>query len=160
MGMEFPFRYVSPIASRKFALGKKVDRATADVMTTALVPLFTVSGGRVLITMLLGEVTTVLAAGTTPDFKFQADPTTGTTTDMCATVSIASLEVGSLITITGTPATAAVVGSSGNVPGMLTDGVIVAIGAIGAICDENITGSIKFTLCYIPIDDGAKVVAA
>ena len=152
-------RYISKEAARQILLGKRVEKATADVLTGSAVAIFTVSGGRVLVTSIIGEVTTIIAAGTTPDAKFQSNPTTGTTNDMCGNLQINDDEVGTMYGITGVPGDAMLDGKSGALRGM-TNPVVVAVGAIEFICDENVTGSIKFQLHFIPLDDGADVVAA
>ena len=151
-------RYVGAKAQQQIRLGRQVSRATADVQTGSAVAIFTISGGRILVTQIIGQVTTVLSAGTTPDAKFQSNPTTGTTNNMCATLQIDSDEVGTMYGITGTPADAMLDGQSGALRAQTTP-MIVAIGDIEFICDENITGSIKFDIWYIPIDEGASVVA-
>lgn len=145
-------------AAARLMRGIGVDRNTADVITGAATGIFTIAGGRVLITELFGEVTTQIGAGAT-NTKFQANPTTGTTTDMCTTSDIDGDEVGSLYGISGTPGDAMLVGSSGSVPGMLR-GVVVNVGQIEFFADADRAGSIKFHLRYIPLDTGATVVAA
>ena len=69
-----------------YGLGLRIDRATqsgATLFTTAAVPLFRVSTGRVLVTCILGEVTTQLGADATLA-KFTGTPTVGTAVDLCA----------------------------------------------------------------------------
>lgn len=151
---------VKAIAPTTSLLGFKVSRATADVQTGAAVAIFTVSGGRILLRQIIGEVTTAIGAGTTPDAKFQSNPTTGTTTDLCATASIASDEVGTLYGITGTRADAMLESSSGGLPTMNNNGLIIPVGGIEFIVDENVAGSIKFDAWYLPLDLGALMVAA
>lgn len=150
-------RAISPTTS---LLGYKVTRATADVQTAAAVAIFTITGGRILLRQILGEVTVVLAAGTAPTGKFQSNPTVGATTDLCATVAIPSDEVGTLYGITGVRADAMQESSSGGLPTMTTLGMVIPIGAIEFLCNENITGSIKFDAWYLPLDAGALMVAA
>lgn len=138
--------------------GIKASRATADVFTGSAVPLFTVAGGRVLVTQFIGQVTTVIASGSN-NFKIQSNPTTGTTTDMCANLDIDADEVGTMYTLAGAPATALVRGESGNVNGMVSSGIVVAPGTIDALSAGNVSGSAKFDLWYIPLDAGASVTA-
>jgi len=142
------------------SLGKKVDRATSDVLTGSAVSIFTISGGRVLLLGLIGEVTTVIGTGTTPEAKFQLNPTAGTTVDLCAALDLADDEVGTLYSITGTPGDAMLAGSSGAVRNMAAQGVVLDAGAIEFICDENVSGSISFQARYLPLDAGARLVAA
>lgn len=151
---------VKAIAPTTSLLGFKVSRATADVQTGAAVPIFTITVGRILLRQILGEVTTVISAGTTPDAKFQSNPTVGATTDLCATVSIANDEVGTLYGITGVRADAMLESSSGGLPTMTNNGMIIPVGDIEFNVDENVTGSIKFDAWYLPLDAGALMVAA
>jgi len=148
--------YIEGKALRKLQLGTKVERATAN-LTTGLA-LFNVLGGRVQLNLIVGEVTTIMEAAASAS-KLTADPTIGTTTDLCGTVEMNAAEAGTLITISGTAATAMQLGKSGSVRGQDSP-VIVAVGAIRWVMAAPLTGSIKWTLFYIPIDDGAYVEAA
>jgi hypothetical protein len=134
----------------------KVERATENITTGK--NLFTVAGGRVKINLILGEVTTIIETKTV-NFKLQANPTTGTTTDLCGNLDLSADEAGSLYTISGTGSDAMRRGESGNVLSQNVP-VIVAIGTIDAVVGATHTGSIKWTLFYTPIDDGASVEAA
>lgn len=137
-------------------LGQRVDRDTANLLNG--VDLFTIAGGRVLVTQIVGEVTTVMETKTI-NLKLTANPTTGTSTDMCANLDMTAAEAGTLLTISGTEADALRKGSSGSVVAQ-NNPVVVAIGAIEATVGATHTGSIKWSLWYIPLDDGASVVAA
>ena len=139
-------------------LGLRVDRATAALPATTAAAIFNVLGGRVAVTAIVGEVTTVLGAVVT-NLSIQSNPTTGTTTAMCAVLAIASKEAGTLFTIDGTAATALQAGSSGSVRGQATP-VIVAIGAIELLTNATNTGSVKWSIFYVPIDEGASIEAA
>ena len=145
-------------AATNSLLGKRIDRTTADVQTAAAVPLFTISGGRVLVTMLTGKVTTIIGAGVT-NAKFQLNPTTGTTNDLCANLDIDADEAGALYSITGTPADAMLRSESGAVRNMSAGGVICDVGDIEFITSADRTGSISFQLFYLPLDNGAAVAA-
>lgn len=144
------------IALRKLMLGLKVERATAN-MTTGL-ELFTVSGGNCFVTLMLGEVTTDIE-NKSVDFTIVADPTTGTSTDIAAVTVVDDDEAGTLYTVNGVAATGIQVGSSGSVPGAL-QGFVVAPGAIEITVAGTHTGSTKWTLFYIPLEDGAYITAA
>ena len=144
------------MALRKLMLGLKVDRATAP-MTNGL-ELFTVSGGNCMVTLMLGEVTTAIQA-TSVDFTIVADPTTGTSTDIAAVLIADGDEAGTLYTVNGVAATALVPGSSGSVPAALQS-FIVAPGAIEITMVGAHTGSVQWTLFYVPIEDGAYITAA
>ena len=139
-------------------LGLRVDKATATLPQTTSSALFNVEVGRVLVNMILGEVTTVIQTQINAT-KLQSNPDTGTTTDMCAALDITAKEVGSLFTISGTAGTALQAGSSGSVIGQAIP-VIVAAGAIELVCAASNTGYVKWSIFYVPIDDGAYVEAA
>jgi len=143
-------------AIAQVGLGIRVDRGTAN-LTNGL-DLFTVIGGRVLVMLVLGEVTTLMETKTI-NLKLQANPTAGTTNDMSADVDMSAAEVGTLITIAGTAATATQLGKSGVVRAQ-DAAMVVAAGAIEASIGDTHTGSIKWSLWYLPLDTGAYVVVA
>jgi hypothetical protein len=140
----------------KGLLGLRVDRATDNILTGE--DLFTIAGGRVLVTQIVGEVTTIMETKTI-NFKLTANPTTGTSTDMCANLDLTAAEAGTLLTISGTEADALRKGSSGSIVAQ-NNPVVVAIGAIEATVGATHTGSIKWSLWYVPLDEGAYVEAA
>jgi len=148
--------YIEGKALRKLQLGVKVERATAN-MTTGLA-LFTIATGRVQLNLIVGEVTTALAAGASAA-KLTADPTTGLTTDLCATFDVNAAEQGTLLTIEGLAASAMQAGKSGSVPAQNCP-VILAVGQILWVMAAALAGSVKWTIFYTPIDDGATIVAA
>lgn len=135
-------------------LGKRVNKTTADVITGAAVTLFTVSVGRVMLTGLVGKVTTIIGAGTN-NAKFQFNPTTGTTVDICANLDIDADEAGALYSVDGTPATAMLRSESGAVRNMQNQGIILDVGTIEFITGSDATGSISFQAWYVALDDGA-----
>ena len=65
------------------------------------ISLFTVAGGKVLVTSLVGEVTTAITVANS--YKLQHNPTTGTTKDLCAATDIGTTDtpVGSLLGFQG-----------------------------------------------------------
>lgn len=141
-------------------LGIRVDRAAGDCCGAANVPIFNIVGGRVMIRQLLGENTVAIAAGAN-NFKLQSNPTaTGTTTDLCANLDIDADPIGTLYSVSGAPATALVRGENGNVQGMSVTGVVVPAGTIECASAGNVAGETKWSLWYVPLDDGAYVTAA
>jgi hypothetical protein len=91
---------------RSLLVGIKVQRATAALPQTAAGSLFTIAGGKVLITSLVGEVTTVIQTQA-DNTKLTFDPTdAGATQDLCAVLDITADAVGTMYSLTGTPATA------------------------------------------------------
>ncbi|MCG6493434.1 hypothetical protein [Kitasatospora sp. A2-31] len=145
---------------RTVLVGTKVDRATAALPQTAQAAIFTVAGGRVLVTGLVGEVTTVMGA-TATTLKVTSNPTTGTDVDLTSTTAVTSKEVGSLITLPSASGSALVVkngGGGGQLPAH--NPYVVPIGTIDLVTDASDTGSVKWSLTYIPLDNGASVTAA
>lgn len=143
-------------------LGLRVQRATADLMSSAAIPVMTIGTGQVLMSGLVGTVTTIIGAGTTPDQKFTINPTTGTDTDICATADVGANEAGCLWSVSGVFSEALVVSSattSGAVPWM-TRGVVLDIGTLDTINDENVSGSVSLDFWFIPLEDGSTFVTA
>jgi len=142
-------------------MGTKVERATAALPATTTASLFTIATGRVLITSIVGEVTTVIQTQADAT-KLQFDPTdAGATQDLCATLDITADAVGTMYSITGTPATAMqdalnFVSSDK----MLARPLLLKPGAILLNCAATNTGSVKWSLTYVPLDTGASVSAA
>lgn len=140
--------------------GQRVSRATealADGETT----LFTVAGGRALIVGLVGEVTTAVTVAN--EAKLVFDPTaTGADQDMCAVLDIGTTDspVGSLLTISGTVGDAMRIDLLIGNP-MLTNPLLVSEGEIHLNnAGTSVDGAIAWTVIYVPLDDGATVVAA
>ncbi|KKM69176.1 hypothetical protein LCGC14_1453470 [marine sediment metagenome] len=137
-------------------LGIRVFRATDNITTGE--DLFTVSKGNCLVTLMLGEITTDIE-NKTVNFTLVANPTTGTATDVAALLDIDDDPEGTIYTVHGAAGTALQRGESGssigpNVPFVVSPGVIEA--TVGA----THTGSIKWTLWYVPLETGALITAA
>jgi hypothetical protein len=146
---------------RSLLCGVKVQRTTAALPQTTTSTLFTISGGKVLITSLVGEVTTVIQTQADAT-KLTFDPTdAGATQDLSATLDITADAVGTLYSLTGTPATA-MQDALNFLPSnkVLAQPLVLKPGAILLDCAASNTGSVKWDLCYIPLDNGAAVVAA
>lgn len=143
---------------RRLVGGEKVERATAALPQTTAEALFTVAGGRVLVTGIVGEVTTVIQTQAN-NTKLTANPTTGTSVDLCAVLNISADEVGALYSITGTLTDALAGGVAGAVA-LQDRPVVVPAGTIDLDCAASNTGAVKWTVTYVPLDDGASVVAA
>lgn len=145
-------------------LGFRSQGSTKTVPQNATQTVFTVSGGRIMITALYGLVTTIIG-GTTPAAKYIATPTTGSLNDMCTTLTITTDEVGMMwqlpIAVGSALIGAASTGKSGSLSGTGGPcGQIVAPGTIGFnVSAADATGSVLHTLYYVPLDDAARVVA-
>jgi hypothetical protein len=143
---------------RGISLGLKVDRATATLPQSTAGTLFTVTGGRIALTSIVGEVTTVIQTQAN-NTKLQSVPTTGTTVDLCAVLDITADEVGCLYGITGLFSDA-MVGSNAGATVLPRNPIVVPVGAIKLNCAASNTGSVKWSITYIPLDDAASVAAA
>lgn len=135
-----------------------VEKAAANLPQTTQSALFTITGGKILITELVGEVTTVIETQAN-DTKLVSDPTTGADVDLCAALDITADAVGTIYTITGTLADAMVATTSGAVQAQ-PNWVVCAAGDIDLNCAASNTGQVKWTLHYIPLDSGVSVSAA
>jgi hypothetical protein len=146
---------------RSLLCGVKVQRATAALPQTSTSTLFTISGGKILVTSLVGEVTTVIQTQADAT-KLTFDPTdAGATQDLSATLDITADAVGTLYSLTGTPATA-MQDALNFLPSnkVLAQPLVLKPGSILLDCAASNTGSVKWDLCYIPLDNGASVAAA
>jgi hypothetical protein len=143
---------------RKIQFGNKVDRATAALPQTATGTLFTVSGGRILLTGIVGEVTTVIQTQAN-NTKLVHTPTTGSAVDLCAVLNISAKEVGTLFGITGLFSDA-LVGANACAGVMPRNPVVLPIGNLGLSCAASNTGSVKWSITWVPLDDAGVVVAA
>jgi len=145
---------------RAIGLGVKVDRATATIPQTATQSIFTVTGGRIVLTGLLGEVTTVIG-GTATTLTVVSTPASGTAVTLATATAITSKEVGSQATLPLTSGSGLVVnnaGGGGQLPG--DSPYIVNVGSIQITTSASTTGAMKWTLFYMPLDDNASVAAA
>ena len=139
-------------------LGIRVDRASATVPQTATQAIFNVVGGRVVVNAIVGQVTTIF--GAVGNINLVSTPSTGgAVNDMSTAVAGGSTALYSLISITGVPGDNTVIGGCGSVQTMDRP-VIVQVGAIGFKTSASSTGAIKWTIAYLPLDDGAYVTAA
>ena len=151
-------RYFKGRALRREILGAKVDKATAALPQGSVDPLFNIVNGRVILTSLVGEVTTAIQGQATA-IKIQANPTTGTTVDIAADLAASGDEVGTLYGITGAFADA-LIGTNAGATVIISSPVVLQVGTIDLECGESSTGNIKWTATYMPLDvDGEMTVA-
>jgi len=136
---------------------KIVERAASTLPQTAQTAYFTVTG-RVLVTQIVGEVTTEMEAQNNAA-KLIANPTVGADVDMCAAVETTGDVVGTIYNITGTLANAMVATTSGAVIAQ-ANSIMVAAGTIDLDCAASNTGGTKWTVHYIPLDAGSTIAAA
>lgn len=154
---------------RQITLGVKVEKGPVTNPQTASTNIFTVTGGKVAITSLVGEVTTVQGA-TVNSLNLTYTPSGGVAADLAAATVCTSDAVGTYYTITGVAAdlmSAQKVGGTevpsvtyAPTPTFLTGPLTVGAGSMQLKASANNTGATKWTLTYIPLEDGASVVAA
>lgn len=143
--------------ARALIYGTKVDQPAKTVPQNALSALFTVSGGRVIVSGIIGEVTTVIA-GTTPSAKLVANPTVGADSDIVTAVAITADPVGNLY---GVSTVGGALGVLESVAPMNQEPFVLKAGTLDLhVSAADATGAIKWTLFYVPLDDGASVTAA
>jgi len=143
-------------SARQLAFGTRVYRSAANLPQTTNAAIFTVSGGRVMITSLVGSVTTAIQ-NQANNTKLTTNSTTGNiTSDICANVDTANAAVGTLFGITGVRTDAAQLSGNAVQPNEL----VIQAGTIRLVCAASNTGQMDWTLTYIPLDDGASVTAA
>jgi len=143
--------------SRQARWGLMVDRAAAVFTGISATPIFTVVTGRVAITSIVGQIT-IGASGAT-NIRLLSNPTTGTTSNLCADLAAAGLEVTTILSINGDIGTAMFGVSGGAGEGQVQDS-IVPVGQIELNLDGAQTISIAWKVFYVPIDTGAYVEAA
>lgn len=142
-----------------------VSQPTVALPATTTGQIFRVTGGRVLVRALVGEVTTATGATVTTckvssKKLSNANVAVGTAVDVASAVSVASLEVGSLFFVEG-DGTAAVTSTAGAAFIGTNSGLWIAPqGEIYLTTSATNTGSMKWDLWYQPLDAGAVVVAA
>lgn len=147
-------------AFRLAQYGQKIDRAAATLPATAQTPYFTVAGGRILLLALIGEVTTIVQAQATT-VQLIATPTSGTAVNLSnATGDVNGKEVGATIALATTLGGTLVVNNAGATVLPLVNSFVVRTGTIDFKTGATSTGATKWSAFYVPLDDGATLVAA
>jgi len=143
-------------ALRELTLGFKVS-TTAATLAGAATPMFTITGGRVLMTAFWGKVTVASGANAV---HIEANPTTGTDQPIAANLDIDPAIVGDTLTINGKADAAMTYNASTVGLQTMSEGpVILQTGTLdyhAAAAD----GAVLWSMTYIPLDDGAYVSAA
>jgi hypothetical protein len=143
---------------RTILLGSPVSRPAAGLPQTGQSPLFTVAGGRVLLTSIVGRVTTVIQTQAN-NTKLVAKPAAGSSVDLCAALNISALAVGTLLGVTGVLADA-LVGAGVGATVTPRAPLVLAAGTIDLSCAASNTGAVEWTATYVPLDNGASLAAA
>lgn len=141
--------------------------ANATYMAQTQQTLFNVYG-RIKVNILYGEVVTDASAdATTLKFRFQSTTPAIAVADMtAASGSLASAVPGTRVAcLGGAVATGALVDAGPGITGSMSPMIIGTVGGIGLIAILTATanqtsGTTKFVIDYVPLDDGAYVTAA
>ena len=163
--------YNDGAAFTKSALGN-IATKTQTFSAAGTTAQFTVSG-LVLVTAIFGRVTTSITVANT--VKLQANPTVGTTGDLCAATDLGTTDTlaGALLSLTGAPAegiiqgvgtvplfpvteaqpTAVTATQTGGGRGLLVNGGTIESVVTGTAMD----GVVQWFVAYVPIDAGATV---
>jgi len=148
-------------ALRELIFGRHVKRNTAALPAGVAGNIFTVSGGRILVNLLVGTVTTVIQ-NQACTLSVGALPTvgTGSATNLGTATSIIAAPVGS--SIAANPGGAVVVDITTEAGISVAAGfpAVVNTGTITITPSATNTGSVQWDIFYVPLDDGAQVVAA
>lgn len=120
--------------------------------------LFTITGGRCLVTMVFAIATTALTVADT--VKLQAAATAGGTNDLFAATDLGTTDtvVGELVSFTGLATDTAV---RGGAAAAQTRPIVVQTGKIQQVTTgAGADGGLTWYLSYVAIDDGAAIAAA
>src|SRR5262245_30614746 len=137
------------------ARGFRAQKAAAVLPATGNQTIFTISGGRCMVSLLLGQVTTVCDA-TATNLKVTSVPTVGSAVDVAANLAIASFELGAILVVEGDGT--AIIGTatgSGFAPATAQINWVVPAGILRITTSATNTGATKWDIWYHPLDDGA-----
>lgn len=140
----------------KSAFGVVVSKAYTPLVVETKT-LFTVSG-LCIITSIFGKVTTAITVANT--VKLQANPTTGTTKDIFAATDLGTTDTpaGNLISMPGLTADTPLTGPG--IAPLPTRSFAIDAGTIEQVTATGADGGITWYLTYVPVEDGATIVAA
>lgn len=152
--------YIKGAVLRETQFGLLVTKSALALPQTATSTLYTVSGGNVLVTGLLGVVSSATGS-TVTTLSLGTVPVTGTAeaAGMATAVAITSLEAGTWVGVQASSgkAGALVVGSDGGKTLFLPTPFVVPAGTITWTTSAGDTGGMSWYLTYVPLDTGASV---
>ncbi len=156
--MSMPPNYTHGLGLRMQKLGHKLERPTATLPQTTSAPIFNIHVGVVKMTLIIGYITTVL--GAVGNMSLEENPTVGTLEVLCAVVAAGTYAQDDQVGITGVPADAMLPALTGGIPGMTTQGVYLRAGTLDLRLSAGSTGSIRWTVFFVPVDSGAYMSVA
>lgn len=142
---------------RTIVFGNRASKATGT-LAASTISLFTVAGGRVAITSIHGVVTTSITVANSYKLQFNPSASGATTVDLVAATDIGTTDTpaGDILSFDGVRASSIVRGGAGQTlqgPVVLTNGDIESVSA-------GTDGAITWVVTWVPIDNGATLVAA
>ncbi len=143
---------------RTLNLGERASKSTGTLAATT-VALFTIAGGRVGLTSIYGFVGTAITVANS--YKLVSNPTTGTTMDLCTATDLGTNDTpaGAVLSMTA-PSAVITGGSTSTVSTMSLQGVVpIPVGQVESV-SAGTDGEITWVVTWIPLDDGASLVAA
>jgi len=146
---------------RTLLLGQRAEKTQA--LSAATLPIFTVAGGEVLVTSFYLKATvSIAAAGGT--LALQSNPTTGDTAASIVTATDLGTSDATAGTIIGirevAVADASVVPYSFAENGVALKDLVVATGQLELVGASGIDGTVLAVVTWVPLTDGATLVAA
>lgn len=148
---------------RQLSRGIAVVKAAQALPQTATAALYTITGGAILVTGLIGVVTTAIQSSD-PVLSLGTAPTVGTaqTSGLATTTVLTSAEAGTLVTVAdsaGLPTALAVMATAAKAGAVVFPAkpFVVSAGTITWTTGASKTGAMKWYLTYLPLDDGAAV---
>lgn len=150
---------------RRLLFGTRVTKTGVSPINGSA-SLFTVTGGKVVVLGLVGEVTTAMSS-TATSINVQYKKSGGTAVDVSAATVVTSDAIGTLYGVTGVAAdllsAQTVAGTEApNVTFVqnLKYPIVVDAGDFELLGTAAQTGVTAWTLLYVPLDDGAAVAAS
>ena len=142
---------------REIGLGRRVEKSTGTLAATT-VPLFTVAGGEVLLTSIYGRVTTAITVANSYKLQFNPTAAAASTNDLVAATDIGTTDTpaGDILSFDGVRASSIVRGGGAQ---SLRGGVVLQAGQIESV-SAGTDGVILWVVTYVPLSDGATLVAA
>lgn len=155
--------YISGQQIRSNVLGRVASKATGTV-ANGTTTLFNITSGRIVLTSLVGRVTTLIGS-TASNCKLVYNPTAaGTSFDLCTAVAIETDAVEQTYYIAGTVASVGALlvgGAVGQANGVFSSPLILQAGAIEQnLSADPVGGAITWSCTWFPYDNGASLAAA
>ena len=141
-------------------LGYHVVRASDTLPQTTTETLFTVAGGRCLVTLMYGKCVDTVFSATDPQIDVLSNPTTGTSTALASTLDSKDLEVNGYLVVEGDGSALVKSTAGGIIFAVGQRRCVVPVGEIQLHSLASQTGSMEWHLWYVPLDDGAYIVEA